>query len=64
MPDMRFAVNGITVAAKVEGNPAAPCVVLLHGFPDSSKLWNAQVWGDAYHFDLMRPASVNKRRVS
>ncbi|CAL8463393.1 g2927 [Coccomyxa elongata] len=43
MPDMRFAVNGITVAAKVEGNPAAPCIVLLHGFPDSSKLWNAQV---------------------
>lgn len=45
MPDMRFAVNGITVAAKVEGNPAAPCIVLLHGFPDSSKLWNGQVWG-------------------
>ncbi|KAK9917439.1 hypothetical protein WJX75_004381 [Coccomyxa subellipsoidea] len=45
MPDMRFAVNGVIIAAKVEGNPCSngPYVVLLHGFPDSSRLWKAQV---------------------
>jgi len=39
-----YQVNGLTIHAVVQGSPAAEnTVVLLHGFPDSSKLWDKQV---------------------
>jgi pimeloyl-ACP methyl ester carboxylesterase len=38
-----YRVNGISLSAVVEGPQAAPTVLLLHGFPDSSRLWHAQV---------------------
>ena len=37
----RIAAHGVTLAVKDEG--AGPAVLLLHGFPDSSRLWRYQV---------------------
>lgn len=39
----RFAVNGVTVFARVGGNPAKPALVLLHGFPQSHVMWHRVV---------------------
>lgn len=40
---MKVKVNGITLNVVLEGDEKAPPVLLLHGFPDSSKLWAGQV---------------------
>ena len=40
---MKLKVNGVTLNVLVEGDDQAPPVLLLHGFPDSSKLWTGQV---------------------
>jgi pimeloyl-ACP methyl ester carboxylesterase len=37
----RIAAHGVTLAVEDEG--AGPVVLLLHGFPDSSRLWRYQV---------------------
>jgi pimeloyl-ACP methyl ester carboxylesterase len=37
----RIAAHGVTLAVQDEG--AGPAVLLLHGFPDSSRLWRYQV---------------------
>lgn len=41
----RMPVNGIEMAFQDEGRAAddTPAVVLLHGFPDSHRLWRHQV---------------------
>lgn len=38
---IKLQVNGIEIAARVEGE--GPAVLLLHGFPDSSRLWRNQI---------------------
>ena len=40
---MKLSVNDVTLNVVVEGDERAPPVLLLHGFPDSSKLWSGQV---------------------
>jgi pimeloyl-ACP methyl ester carboxylesterase len=40
-PMRRIAAHGVTLAVQDEG--AGPAVLLLHGFPDSSRLWRYQV---------------------
>jgi pimeloyl-ACP methyl ester carboxylesterase len=40
-PMQRIAAHGVTLAVQDEG--AGPAVLLLHGFPDSSRLWRYQV---------------------
>lgn len=53
--------NGVRIHAVVEGSPDADrTVVLLHGFPDSSKLWSRQVRHGTYdnmthHARLINP---------
>ena len=39
---MKFRVNDVTLSVVMEGDERAPPVLLLHGFPDSSKLWSGQ----------------------
>jgi len=44
MAGKAYQVNGLSIHAVVQGSPTAEnTVVLLHGFPDSSKLWDKQV---------------------
>lgn len=38
-----LVVNGLTFHVVQDGDPKAPAVLLLHGFPDSSYLWRNQV---------------------
>jgi pimeloyl-ACP methyl ester carboxylesterase len=40
---MRIDVNGMNIAVEVSGPEDGPAVVLLHGFPDSGRLWRYQV---------------------
>ena len=40
---MKVKVNDITLNVLLEGDEQAPPVLLLHGFPDSSKMWTGQV---------------------
>ena len=40
---MKVKVNDVNLHVLVEGDEQAPPVLLLHGFPDSSKLWSGQV---------------------
>jgi pimeloyl-ACP methyl ester carboxylesterase len=35
--------DGVELAARVEGEGDGPAVLLLHGFPDSSRLWRHQI---------------------
>ena len=35
---MKFSINDVTLSVVVEGDERAPAVLLLHGFPDSSKI--------------------------
>ena len=45
---MRIAVENIELEVEVEepaGNPRGPAVLLLHGWPDSHRLWRHQVPG-------------------
>lgn len=37
----RIAANGLTHFVRDSGDEAAPAAILLHGFPDSSSVWNA-----------------------
>ncbi len=37
----RIVANGLTHYVRDSGNPSAPVALLLHGFPDSSDLWEA-----------------------
>ncbi|MBK5153346.1 SDR family oxidoreductase [Burkholderia sp. R-69608] len=39
----KFTVNSgdVTLAAKAWGDPARPTVVLVHGYPDNSEVWDA-----------------------
>lgn len=40
---MRVEVNGVGIEVQVSGPDGGPPVVLLHGFPDSGRLWRNQV---------------------
>lgn len=40
---MNIRANGLNFNVWVDGDPAATSVLLLHGWPDSSQLWKAQV---------------------
>lgn len=40
---MRIAGDGIELEVRDEGEPGAPAVLLVHGFPDSSYLWRHQI---------------------
>ncbi len=53
---MKLKVNDITLNVLVEGDDKAPPVLLLHGFPDSSKLWTGQVPTSVSLF-LLSPSS-------
>ena len=41
--EQRVDVGGTTLMVTEAGPPDGPAVVLLHGFPDSRRLWDAQV---------------------
>ncbi|WP_375484944.1 alpha/beta fold hydrolase [uncultured Jatrophihabitans sp.] len=43
MPTSSHDVNGITLSVTLEGPDEGPPVLLLHGFPDSARLWRHQV---------------------
>jgi len=59
-PRMKFKVNDVSLHVIVEGDEQAPPVLLLHGFPDSSKLWSGQVsyTGHSLQFHLRSNASI------
>ncbi len=38
-----LTVNGLTFHVVDQGDPQAPAVLMLHGFPDSSNLWRHQI---------------------
>jgi pimeloyl-ACP methyl ester carboxylesterase len=40
---MRIETDGVGVEVFVDGDPAAPPVLLLHGWPDSHDLWRDQI---------------------
>lgn len=40
---MKLDVNGIGFEVDVAGD--GPAVVLLHGWPDSHRLWSVPYWG-------------------
>ncbi|MDQ1517523.1 MAG: hypothetical protein QOE80_3353 [Actinomycetota bacterium] len=40
---MRIEVGGLSFSVVVEGPEAGPAVVLLHGWPDSARVWRHQV---------------------
>ena len=40
---MRVDVNGVGIEYDVTGEAGGRPVVLLHGFPDSGRLWRGQV---------------------
>ena len=64
---MKLKVNGVTLNVVVEGDVQAPPVLLLHGFPDSSKLWNGQVpIPIPLHFSALQRQTIGvwKRSVS
>ncbi|MGC8514392.1 MAG: alpha/beta fold hydrolase, partial [Acidimicrobiales bacterium] len=46
-------VNGIDVFYREAGAASAPSVLLLHGFPSSSRMWEPLLTrlGDAFHLD-------------
>jgi pimeloyl-ACP methyl ester carboxylesterase len=43
MGESSIQANGLTFNVVDEGDRGAPAVLLLHGFPDSSRLWRKQV---------------------
>jgi pimeloyl-ACP methyl ester carboxylesterase len=40
---MRIRGDGVELEVRVEGDAAAPAVLLVHGFPDSAHLWRHQI---------------------
>jgi NAD(P)-dependent dehydrogenase (short-subunit alcohol dehydrogenase family)/pimeloyl-ACP methyl ester carboxylesterase len=56
MTSPRFVESsqGVRIAAYEEGNPTAPTVVLVHGWPDSHRLWDGVVPLLAERFRIIR----------
>lgn len=40
---MRLELDGVEIEVDVQGDPEAPAVLLLHGWPDTHALWDRQV---------------------
>ena len=56
---MRVYSGGVGIEVDVTGEPGAPMVLLLHGFPDCSRLWRHQV--PALHDAGFRVAAIDQR---
>ena len=50
----RFDIDGVSIAARVGGDPAAPALLLLHGFPQTHVMWRrvAQALRDRFRLVL------------
>lgn len=48
------SADGVRIAVYQEGNPEGPTVVLVHGFPDSHRLWDGVVPLLAERFRIVR----------
>jgi len=40
MPDFVVSADGTRLAVREQGNPAGPTIVCVHGFPDTSTMWD------------------------
>ena len=52
--ERRVAAGGVTLAVREQGPPGAVPVLLLHGYPDSSEVWNAAADSLAEDFHVIR----------
>lgn len=52
---METVVNGIRVAYRTAGRPGQPALVLIHGFPLDSAMWDAQLAALAQHCYVIAP---------
>ncbi|MGV8918945.1 MAG: alpha/beta fold hydrolase [Pseudomonas sp.] len=48
-------VDGLSIAYREAGNPAAPTLLLLHGFPSSSRMYDPLLSRLADHYHLVAP---------
>jgi len=53
-PMQRISVDGIEIAYVIEGNPAAPWVVLSHSLACNLSMWAPQMAALSAHFHLLR----------
>lgn len=52
---METVVNGIRMAYRMAGEPGQPALILIHGFPLDSAMWQAQLEGLAQHCFIVAP---------
>lgn len=52
---MQVIINGGVMAYQAAGRPGAPALILIHGFPLDSGMWNAQLAGLARHCFVVAP---------
>jgi haloacetate dehalogenase len=53
--DKRHTLGDITLHVRTGGNPAAPPLLLVHGFPQTSAMWHRVAQRLAPHFRLVLP---------
>ena len=53
--DRRHQVGNIALRVRTGGNPAAPPLLLVHGFPQTSAMWHRVALRLAPHFRLVMP---------
>jgi 3-oxoadipate enol-lactonase len=52
---MEIVVNGVSMAYRTAGRPEQPALVLIHGFPLDSAMWDAQLDALAQHCFIVAP---------
>jgi len=52
---MEMVVNGVRLAYRTAGSAEQPALVLIHGFPLDSAMWDAQLAGLAQHCYVVAP---------
>ena len=52
---MEITVNGVSMAYRTAGRPGQPVLVLIHGFPLDSAMWDAQLEALAQHCFVVAP---------
>jgi len=64
MQQQTLGVNGIELQVRSVGDPAAPLVLFLHGFPEHSGAWNEVLPAFAGHFHAVAPDQRGYARSS